>query len=364
MSEIEDVHQSARNLLPVVDRVRDVVQQVADGKWDGDLTPDQAARLATTLEVTAERLRYTRAQIPDLAGQDEDANARAAITHMAKEWLPLNRKERFFTGTVLPMVVASDGLATLGLFLRLCGLDVQTDTPGSLSGDLGIQFFTEYNLMESVKTTADHARWPDLPVGGDTPDIVIAGPDWLVAVEAKMYDRPSTADLRGQLERQGALLDYISGILHIERSRTRHVALLPRGLSVGELPVPVVTWEQVADAYQGIAPVYWHALLRVSLLRYEELVTEDIGFGKNADAHLTGAEIVQRHADGTLEFTYVGRWLGSSGKHFQADLVDDRWRERIYEVRRETRIYEVRRETIVSHNWFPISEFIRLTAAL
>ncbi len=36
--------------------------------------------------------------------------------------LPLNRKERYYTGTVLPMIVCCDEFAHFGRFLRLCGV--------------------------------------------------------------------------------------------------------------------------------------------------------------------------------------------------------------------------------------------------
>ena len=48
--------------------------------------------------------------------------------------LPVNRKERYYTGTVLPMIVASDGFKRLPKFLTLCGVTTDLALRGSSSG--------------------------------------------------------------------------------------------------------------------------------------------------------------------------------------------------------------------------------------
>jgi hypothetical protein len=62
--------------------------------------------------------------------------------------LPLNRKERYYTGTVLPMLVATDDFAHLGRLTELAGLGpVQVDArPASAT----VQLFTEYGYLEST----------------------------------------------------------------------------------------------------------------------------------------------------------------------------------------------------------------------
>ncbi len=84
--------------------------------------------------------------------------------------LPINRKERYYTGTVLPMIVACDGFKHLNRFLELCGapskVAVEAD-PASCN----IEFFTEYSLKESLRGGAEK-RFSD-PAGKDTPDLVI-----------------------------------------------------------------------------------------------------------------------------------------------------------------------------------------------
>ena len=113
--------------------------------------------------------------------------------------LPLNRKERYYTGTVLPMIVAGDDFMNLGLFLNVCGVDVEAFT---FSGQTPLQFFTEYSFAESLFTDADRLRFPDAPTDNDTPDTVVVSEGWLLAVEAKMFHNPTAEALNHQLRRQ------------------------------------------------------------------------------------------------------------------------------------------------------------------
>ena len=150
----------------------------------------------------------------------------AAVTNR----LPLNRKERYYTGTVLPMIVAGDGFMHLHRLLALCGLDhvqVQDDSATPLQGQQDIQFFTEYSFAESVFRPEDKQRFADRPLEADTPDLVISGRDWLLAIEAKMYHRPSTLDIETQMGRQRVLVDHWCEKFHIGAERARHIALLP-----------------------------------------------------------------------------------------------------------------------------------------
>ena len=80
--------------------------------------------------------------------------------------LPINRKERYYTGTVLPMIVASDGFKHFGRSLTLCGVPevvLEADPASS-----NVQFFTEYGFEESLKDGAEK-RFRD-PAAG-TPQI-------------------------------------------------------------------------------------------------------------------------------------------------------------------------------------------------
>lgn len=332
-----------------------VVQQIAEGAWDGKLTETSARDLADTLRAVAEHARGARALAGGLAHTGE-VHGGQALAQLLATRLPLNRKERYYTGTVLPMIIGSDHMLHLPRFLNRCGLDV--DLTGTLDhgsdGEQAVEFFTEYSFAESLFIDADKERFPGAPADADTPDVVILGEDWLLAVEAKMFHNPNAAALNRQVRRQRVILDYLSRTLRIDADRVAHVLLLPAKLEPGgPLDAPVVTWEQVLDDYAAVAPAYWLGVLREALDRYDDLVSRGPSFGKNADAKMTGADIVAAHAEGTLEFAYMGRADGIRGDALRIDIESGSWR---------TRHYEVRYHPLEQKNWFPIPNFVELTA--
>lgn len=274
-----------------------------------------------------------------------------SITHLADTGLPFNRKERFFTGTVLPMLVCADNFAYFSRLAELVGL-------GRLAVDArpnsaNVQFFTEYSFVESVIGEAK-ARFPGAPTRKDTPDVLIyvAGPRRaLIALEAKMYDRPTTAEMNEQLAAQAALVRYIAGRLDVEAASVAHVALLPVALAseLGALSVVTVTWERLLETYADVAPPYFLEVLRVALARYEQLASPRPIWGANAEMKLTGAEIYERHYAGVLTNAWVGRQGGLNGAEFTKDVASGTWRGQHYECSSKP---------VQNRNWFTVVEFI------
>ena len=262
--------------------------------------------------------------------------------------LPLNRKERYYTGTVLPMIVASDGFAHLGRFLELCGVpQVSVIADPAFTN---IQFFTEYNFRESC--VADAQKRSGEPIDGDTPDLVLyieGEPAVLLCVEAKVFDRPSSGDLSKQLQAQSKLLSVISAGVQTKPD-IYQVALLPAGLDprpqIGE--VPVVTWEQVAARYCDVAPAYWIGILNEALNRYGELRSKSTRYN---DDELPGHQIVDSWGSGDRTFTWMGRAGGLNGQRLQDDIKSDAWRDREYQVRRSP--------LPSGRNWFAIESFCK-----
>ena len=280
-----------------------------------------------------------------------------SIAHLADSGLPFNRKERFFTGTVLPMLVCTDGFAHFGRLTELVGLGRIDVDPHPDSTN--VQFFTEYSFVESVIGDAK-TRFSDPPTRKDTPDVMIyvAGPRRvLVAIEAKMYGRPTTVELNEQLAAQAALLRYLAGRLDVDAAHTAHVALLPAPLAseLGALLVPTLTWERLMATYADVAPPYFLGVLRVALARYAQLVSPSASWGANAEMKLTGAEIYERHLTGSLTTAWMGRKGGVEGAEITKDISSGTWR---------SQRYECSSKPVPNPNWFTVSEFVGKLAVL
>lgn len=180
------------------------LDQMREGKLPEDWPAGHASAVAELLSALGERARHTRAVAGLLDGSTPQPYAGGGFVQATHQRLPLNRKERYFTGTVLPGLIGDNGFAHMHRFLALCGIDVELQEPDSnpLDASQDIEFFTEYGFAESVHTSKDKARFADRPYERDTPDVVIVGPDWLLAVEAKVYHRPTREALEAQLTKQ------------------------------------------------------------------------------------------------------------------------------------------------------------------
>jgi len=346
----------ARAMMERVLGPTSVFEQMETGEWGEDLSPEAAADLADLVLALAEQARHTRAMAAAVnQGEAAMHNARASVSALVTSGLPLNRKERFYTGTVLPMLVAGDGFAHLDRLLSLCGLPSAELTGNSLEGLHPVAFFTEYSFVESCFTTADRQRFPSSPTDADTPDVVIAGDDWLLCIEAKMFHNPDGEALNAQMRRQKVLVDYWVQHLPLNRAKVAHVLLLPERLSTSGVTFPVVTWEQVLRAYSTVGPRYWAAMLWTALERYDELVSVADTYGLNAEARLSGLQLRDAAERGALLYGYMGRSGGLDGPNLAEDLSTDRWKKQLYEVRTTP--------LPGNRNWFEVSSFLaRLTA--
>jgi hypothetical protein len=275
------------------------------------------------------------------------------LDQMMRQDLPLNRKERYYTGTVFPMLVCRDNFRH---FPRLCVL-IEGCPPLEVDGrpeTTNIQFFTEYSFAESVFGSS-RARFPAAPTSRDTPDIVmlISGVQRvLIAIEAKMFDVTTRLDLLMQMGRQEQILKYIRGTLEIDT--VVHCALLPAKLKaqISELPYPILTWEELYAAFYEVAPEdYFLGVLGYALESYDELVGVANPWGKNREEKLRGIEIYNAFKVGSLRFTLMGRRGGPWGERLEADIGSGRWRLQEYEL---TTV-----ESRPNRNWFTVEEFVR-----
>lgn len=265
----------------------------------------------------------------------------------------MNRKERFFTGTVFPMLTCCDNMAHLGRLLAKLGVDgVEVDgRPGSTN----IQIFTEYGFKESVVGAAAE-RFATEGLSRETPDIVIhlTEPQHrLILIEAKMYDRPGATDLLTQIEGQKIIGTAMAQGLDIDAADVVHAALLPQRLADEVGPVgdtKVLTWEDLRELYLDVAPAYWLEILNDALLDYEALVGAVVTFGANSDATLTGQTIYDGFKSGDFEYQTMGRQGGLAAPALAADITSGDWKHRPYECAKAAEP--------ANPNWFSISAFV------
>jgi hypothetical protein len=303
--------------------------------------------------------RKIRAARRVMATQARAAAAADAPLELVPGGLPLNRKERYYTGTVLPMLVAADDFAHLGRLTALAGLGpVEVDArPGSAT----VQLFTEYGYLESrLQEPTD----PTAPTTRDTPDVVVfltSPRRVLLVIEAKLFDRPTRTELGQQLTAQATLVAHLARDRDVAADDVAHVLLLPDApaaelaLEPEALPTgwpagtQVLTWERLLAAYQPVAPAYWTAVLREALARYEELKAPRRPGRHNADGLLTGQSLVDGYQDGTLVGSWMGCGGGLDGSRLQAQLASGVWR---------TQRYEWRAKPLPDNrNWFPVADF-------
>lgn len=199
--------------VAILRRVADLLEQEEGNGGLANLDPEKRVAISDLAAAAAEAARATREIYGALTtGAERPYDGRRVVRTESTTRLPLNRKERFYTGTVLPMLLAYDAFAHLGRFLSLCGLSVEP-IETRRDGCVPCQLLTEYGFAESILPLHDD-RWDSRPRRRDTPDLVLVGPDWLLAVEGKMFDRPSRAELELQLDGQKTLIEEWAAVLH------------------------------------------------------------------------------------------------------------------------------------------------------
>lgn len=277
-----------------------------------------------------------------------------SLAELIKSELPLNRKERYFTGTVFPMIVCKDDFKYFHLLTSLItgfGEGVIDCRPNTAN----IQFFTEYSLAESVVGPI-RERFSNLPASKDTPDIMIlikSKPKVLLAFEAKMFDTPTGEDLERQMAGQAAILNYLKEKLKI--NKVFHYALIPKQFK-SKLPNfgrPILTWQQICDSFsQTLGNDYFLAVLKLALESYDELVSKSNEYGQNCEEKLPGLEIYNRFKNGDDTIQTMGRHEGLKGKALQNDIRSGKWQQQLYETSSKSELF--------NRNWFFVSQFVEL----
>lgn len=273
-----------------------------------------------------------------------------------EECLPLNRKERFFTGTVFPMIVCRDNFKYINNFFSLIK---GFGNPEIIHNNniTNIQFFTEYSLKES-RLKAE--RWCKHDIESkDTPDILIYINDpikYLVVIEAKMYDNPLPDNLFKQMKNQKPIINCITSELEIEKNKVFHYALIPKPYyeinKTKLISIDILTWEDIYETYNKMFPDdYFVNLLGFSLAQYKVKVSQGIHtFGANSHGTLSGQDLYDNFINGKKDIKRVGRSKGESG--FLKDIRSGEWNKHKYEYGRDNQI--------LKSNWISIERFVEL----
>ena len=292
----------------------------------------------------------------------EGSMGHKGLSQLLNTRLPLNRKEVFFTATVLPAIICADSFRHFDRFLRLLGLrDIAIDISKE---NANIQFFTEYSLVESIlgnRSAKD--RFPHPPHEKERPDVMIfieRSEPILIAIEAKLYSSARASDLKREMENQekhvlSYLLKHLPGL---RRDNTVHAALLPKGMKdyFGDQgPALTITWEDLQREYEDVESArYFLEILGIALRDYDTLKSPETTFGAHAEGKVTGAEILYGYQNHILKFEAMGRQGGIKGDSLKEDIAENKWKEHEYEVRESS--------ADLPANWFPISDFVALVS--
>ena len=195
----------------------------------------------------------------------------------------------------------------------------------------------------------------------DTPDVVVLVTEpepVLIALEAKMYDRPSKAELLKQLAAQK--LNSIScvptwpTIWRCHESAWRIGRCCPRKAEQHDA--------RPGDAHRHVGTNSCCVRRRRSALlsrrarcnssRYDDLVSKWAGY---QDAELAGAKLVTRWLAGDSTWPHMGAAGGLAGHRLSKAIADGSWATREFQCRHQ--------ELPGNNNWFTVEAFIQALAS-
>lgn len=272
------------------------------------------------------------------------------------KYLPLNRKEKFYTATILPQIVCSDNFRNFRMFLDLIPNIPQklVILPDATTNN--ILFQSEYSLKESLFEEHHKSVFSGNYETKDTPDLVILITEptpVLIVIEAKMFSSASTSDINKQLSSQKWVVDELSKVHNLPSDRIFHLAIVPEQMVPQEASITeeVIYWEQIVKKYEDILKGnYFLETLRIALKKYNLLRAQSGGqtYRKNMDELLSGQEILKKHERG--EHFIVGRSGGLLGNKLATDIETGSWKNFSYEVKYGT-------NKPINNNWFSVADF-------
>ena len=272
------------------------------------------------------------------------------------KYLPLNRKEKFYTATVLPQIICSDNFRNFRLFLDLIPnmqpkLVVLPDATAN-----NILFLTEYSLKESLVEDHHKAVFSGQYETKDTPDLVILITEpkpLLIVIEAKMFSNATSSDINQQLSKQKWVIDELTKVHGLSTDRIFHIALVPERMVTHKSSIKedVIYWEEIVQKYEEkLKGNYFLETLRIALRKYDSLKSHSGGesYRKNMDEQLESMAIIKLYESG--ERFIVGRSGGLYGEKLAMDISSGGWKTFEYEVKHGS-------EVPINRNWFSSSDF-------
>lgn len=272
-------------------------------------------------------------------------------------YLPINRKERFYTATILPNIICSDDFKYFNRFLELID-----NFPNNLlikpnPSDNNIQIITEFSLKESANYIGK--EYQNVPETKETPDLVIliTEPELLLIVlEGKMFDKVKLDSFKSQINGQKKIIDCIKENLSIKESNIYHLGLVPKGYCSKDITVDcqIIYWEDIISAFADVCQNnHFLGVLKIAVSNYDNLVSKNESafgqMGKNMEDRMTGEQIIELHNSGKR--FWVGRNRGLNGEELWQDRESGGWRTYSYEVNFSD-------NHAPNRNWFSSGQFV------
>jgi len=245
-----------------------------------------------------------------------------------KTEIPLNRKEKFFTATILPSILFHDGFSNFFQFLHLIkNFPKNVNEANTVENFL---FYTEYNLKQSagkrnvgiqIKTRT-----------GETPDILIEilrPLKLIVVIEAKMFQNYPQTEFDQQMDGQkNAIIRPIQEKIGLSNDQIFHIGLVPEKLGYkSRNDYQIINWEIFNSDIFRTKGNFFINYLRFALNHYPFLVEKrSMGKASTVKKEIKGTEIYKSAKNG--DSFWVGRQGGK--QKIEKDAKDGSWRKRKY----------------------------------
>ena len=273
-----------------------------------------------------------------------------------KQMLPFNRKEKYWTSCVLPSIICGENnFSDLKVFLNL--IKVPKRFIKDKYEDSEIDFYTEYCLRDSALDWNISEK-----LSGETPDLVMlienSDEQFLIFLEAKMYDKVTSNKMRIQLNNQKKIAHIIMKNLEIKKENFMHIILFLQG-PCDFSPLKdeiVINWTEICDSYGMKSNNYFYKKLKEACGRTNLMSKGAESYGENCTERVNFRKIVNYfNANGDF---YVGR--DGNIDQVEDDCITGRVKSFPYEINTHLNPSIDKAPGITGRNWFAASDFVNM----